>query len=110
MPSYNTLDGIVNRLNQSADVKAQLSGQRKVVQFNVDGNAFMLQINEDGSAELKKGIDAAPTVTLTASDEVMEGILAGKVNGVQAFMTGKLKLTGNIMEAQKLVSALDRVR
>lgn len=110
MQSYETLDGLVSKLNQRDDIKGKLSGERRLVQFQVDGEDFFLLINEDGSAELKKGTEQSPTVTLTASDQVLGEVLSGKLNGVQAFLTGKLKLNGNIMEAQKLVSVLEKAR
>lgn len=47
----------------------------------------------------KKG---APGCTLTLSDETFVGMSTGKINGQQAFFTGKLKVTGNIMLSQKL--------
>lgn len=110
MPSYNTLDGLVGKLNASDAVKSQLKGESRVVQFLIDGEKFVLFIREDGSAELKQGAESMPTVTLTATDTTMDEILTGKLNGVQAFITGKLKLSGNIMAAQKLVSALEKAK
>lgn len=110
MPTYEVLDDIVKRANQSEKLREQLKGDSRVVQFDVDGGKFVLQIREDGSMRLERGSSESPTVTLTASGDVMDGILAGKMNGVQAFITGKLKLSGNIMAAQKLVSALEKAR
>nr|KAG5694108.1 hypothetical protein BaRGS_005863 [Batillaria attramentaria] len=40
--------------------------------------------------------------TLTLSDENLVGMVTGKLQAQQAFMSGKLKLSGNIMLAQKL--------
>ncbi len=110
MPSYATLDELVRRLNASADLKQQLKGEKRLVQFLIDGDSFFLQINEDGSAELRQGTDGSPAVTITASDAVMDDVLTGRLNGIQAFITGKLKLSGNIMAAQKLVSALEKAK
>lgn len=44
--------------------------------------------------------------TLTVSDEDMVDIALGKLNPQQAFMKGKLKITGNIMLSQKLAPLL----
>lgn len=44
--------------------------------------------------------------TLTASSETFQGILAGEVNPTAAFMTGKLKLDGDMSTAMKLGSVL----
>jgi len=44
--------------------------------------------------------------TLTVSDADMVDISLGKLNPQQAFMKGKLKITGNLMLTQKLVPLL----
>lgn len=44
--------------------------------------------------------------TLTVADADMVDIALGKLNPQQAFMKGKLKITGNIMLTQKLVPLL----
>lgn len=43
-----------------------------------------------------------PNVTLTLEDSDMADLHAGKLNPQKAFMSGKLKVTGNVMLTQKL--------
>ncbi|MFD1883077.1 SCP2 sterol-binding domain-containing protein [Paracoccus pacificus] len=45
-------------------------------------------------------------VTLTADADVFQGILDGSVNPTAAFMTGKLKVDGDMGLAMKLASVL----
>lgn len=45
---------------------------------------------------------AKPNVTLTLEDEDMVELGAGKLNPQKAFMSGKLKVSGNVMLTQKL--------
>ena len=50
--------------------------------------------------------DETADVTLTASRETFEGIMDGSVNPTMAFMTGKLKVDGDMGAAMRLGSAL----
>lgn len=110
MTTFSTLDAIVRGANESESVQQLLKGERRVIQFNAGSSSFLLTIREDGKAELRQGTDAGATVTLTAEDGVMDDVLSGRINGMQAFMAGKLKLSGNIVAAQKLVSVLEKMK
>jgi 3-hydroxyacyl-CoA dehydrogenase/3a,7a,12a-trihydroxy-5b-cholest-24-enoyl-CoA hydratase len=46
--------------------------------------------------------DVTPDCTLTISDSDFVDMATGKLNGQQAFMSGKLTVSGNVMLAQKL--------
>ena len=50
--------------------------------------------------------DDETDVTMIASAETFRGILDGDVNPTMAFMTGKLKVEGNMGMAMKLGAAL----
>ncbi|XP_065166886.1 peroxisomal multifunctional enzyme A-like isoform X2 [Atheta coriaria] len=76
---------------------------------------FLYIITKDGkqakqwTMDLKAGkvYEGAPTgvkpnTTLTISDEDFVQLATGKLNPQSAFMKGKLKVTGNVMMAQKL--------
>jgi len=53
-----------------------------------------------------RAADEAADVTLTATPEVFEAILAGTMNPMSAFMTGKLSVDGDMGLAMKLGSVL----
>jgi putative sterol carrier protein len=67
-------------------------------------------IEEEGAIMLDSdGIragDEDAECTLTASSDTFEGILSGNVNATTAFMTGKLKLDGDMGQAMRLGGVL----
>ncbi len=68
----------------------------------VVGDEGSIMIDNDGA---RAGDDDAD-VTLTADADVFEAILEGETNPTAAFMTGKLKIDGDMGMAMKLASVL----
>jgi putative sterol carrier protein len=62
----------------------------------------------DGSCETKKGAAENPTVQLTMDLVTFVKMIAGQANGTQLFMSGKLKLSGDMMFAMKIESLFER--
>jgi (3R)-3-hydroxyacyl-CoA dehydrogenase / 3a,7a,12a-trihydroxy-5b-cholest-24-enoyl-CoA hydratase / enoyl-CoA hydratase 2 len=54
----------------------------------------------EGAAKEKAGC------TLTLSDDDLVSMVTGKMDAMKAFMSGKLKVGGNVMLAQKLQAVL----
>ena len=73
------------------------------------GNAKFV-IEDEGSILLDqsgaRAGDGDAEVTLTADVETFQGMLSGDVNPTAAFMTGKLKVDGDMGQAMQLVAAL----
>jgi putative sterol carrier protein len=57
---------------------------------------------KDGKCEVNEGTHASPNVTLTMSAETWLQIVNKETNGMQAFMSGNLKASGDIMLAQRI--------
>ena len=57
---------------------------------------------KDGKVSVAQGIFATPKMTLTADSADYVKIFTGEIDGMQAFMQGKLKLTGDLNLAMKL--------
>jgi putative sterol carrier protein len=79
-------------------------GLNAVFQFEItgDGGGNWTIIVKDGACEIAEGSHDEPTVTLTMSAETWLGMINKEVNGMQAFMGGQLKATGDIMLAQRI--------
>jgi putative sterol carrier protein len=57
---------------------------------------------KDGNVEVSQGVFATPKMTLTADSADYVKIFTGEIDGMQAFMQGKLKLAGDLNLAMKL--------
>ena len=68
----------------------------------VVGDEGSIMIDNDGA---RAGDDDAD-VTLTAEADVFQSILEGETNPTAAFMTGKLKIDGDMGMAMKLAATL----
>ncbi len=70
-----------------------------------NGGQFYLQI-ADGTVTANDGVSDDARMTMKASAEDWHKVITGQMNGMQAFMSGKLKVTGDMGLAMKLQSAL----
>lgn len=64
----------------------------------------------DGACNVSEGEADDPDVTLIMEDEDFVQLMTGELNGMTAFMTGKLKVEGDLMLAQRLSSLFDADR
>ncbi len=72
-----------------------------VAKFVIEGEGALMV---DGAGA--RAGDEEAEVTLSASQEVFEALLAGELNPTTAFMTGKLGVDGDMGAAMKLGAAL----
>ena len=72
-----------------------------VAKLRIEGQGSVM-LTEDGAA----AGDEAADVVLSASDEAFRNILSGAQNPIMAYMSGKLKVEGNVQRALKVSSIL----
>jgi putative sterol carrier protein len=75
-----------------------------VFQFEItgEGGGNWNVVIKDGACQVQEGTHDSPSVTLTMSGETWIGMVNKEVNGMQAFMSGQLKASGDIMMAQRI--------
>jgi len=85
---------------------ASAAGVNKTIQYDIsgDGGGTWNAVIKDGACTVSAGPAAAPDLTLTMSAQDWLDMTGGKLNGQMAFMSGKLKLKGDMGLAMKLGS------
>jgi putative sterol carrier protein len=80
---------------------SKLAGMNNSYLFDIEGEGQWLVEVRDGSINVTQGAGDADA-TLTTSGETFEKIVAGDQNPTTAYMTGKLKIKGDMGAAMKL--------
>lgn len=75
------------------------------VQYMVSAPKYC--VIDNGTLTVHDGVSDNADVTLTLDDDDFIALMTGELNGMTAFMTGKLQLEGDLMLAQKLSSMFD---
>ncbi|NMX58487.1 SCP-2 family sterol carrier protein [Pseudomonas edaphica] len=70
--------------------------------FRIDDTQNFSLVVKNNTCELLEGENPDAQVTLVTDGETMEGIVSGDTDGMQAFMSGKLRTEGDMMLAMKL--------
>ena len=98
------LDGLFDSMKVAFD-PSKATGQAAVIQYDIDSPAGKLkyQLNiAEGNCEVLKGPANDPRVTLALSLPNFLRMMTGELNGMQAFTSGKLKISGDLMFSQVL--------
>ena len=81
----------------------KLAGVNNSYFFDIEGEGEWLVDVRDGGLTVTEGEGGSdPDVTITTSSDVFADIVAGQQNPTTAYMTGKLKIKGDMGAAMKL--------
>ena len=90
------------RMNEA---KAWLPGKTVKLDFGDDGTIML-----DGADEKVSEDDGAADTTIKIAWADWEAMTAGQLDGMTAFMTGKLKVEGDMSNAMQLQGVLSKLR
>jgi putative sterol carrier protein len=97
-----TVGELFDALSTRLDAEAA-SGLHRTLQWHItdeEPGVWAFEIN-DGSGRLIPGGVAEPDTTFTTSGETWMAIAEGRMDAMRAFMSGKLKVDGDMMLALK---------
>lgn len=101
--SQMTVDELFEALAERLDTEAA-AGITRTIQWKItdhDPGVWAFRLN-DGKGELVPGGVEAPDTTFVTTSDTWVGIAEGRLDAMRAFMTGKLKVQGDMMLALKV--------
>ncbi|MCS7094801.1 MAG: SCP2 sterol-binding domain-containing protein [Thaumarchaeota archaeon] len=106
----DVLRQLVERVSSDPNLLANLTKSEKSFQFRPpDGQPFFLAIKRQ-SLEVSGGEVPNPTATIIASSQDLVDVFSGKADPSKLFFSGKLRVQGNVLEAQELARLLGTAR
>ena len=87
-------------LSARADA-SKMAGMNNSYVFDIDGAGVWFVTVEDGVVSVREG-EGEADCTISTTEENFQKILSGEQNATSAYMTGKLKIKGDMGAAMKL--------
>jgi putative sterol carrier protein len=96
MSARDFFEGLESRVDPS-----KTAGMNNSYLFDIDGAGQWKVDVQDGNVKVTEGAGDAD-VTITTSEDTFDKIVSGEQNATSAYMTGKLKVKGDMGAAMKL--------
>ena len=102
-----TFSDLINNLPDQIDYDKS-KGIHSLIQFSISGEGggeWGVTI-DDGTVTVETGMLTKPELIVKASSDDALKLVRGELNPVGAFMSGKIKIVGDIAQAMKLFNLL----
>ncbi|HEX7003455.1 MAG TPA: SCP2 sterol-binding domain-containing protein [Trueperaceae bacterium] len=100
-----TAKELLQRMPEALDPQAA-AGTEATIQYEISEPTY--QVLRDGKLTVHDGHADNPDLTVITSDENLVKLFRGELNAMAAFMSGKLKVKGDMGLAQRLVGFVQR--
>jgi putative sterol carrier protein len=105
-----SLKELVGKISTDQKVLAELTKKERKFQFMpTDGAPFYIHVRP-GSITVHEGETSNPTATVIASSSDLVDVFRGQADPFKLFFAGKLRVQGNLLEAQELARILGSAR
>lgn len=89
-------DGLGSRVDAG-----KIAGMNSIFQFNLGEEVYAVKV-ADGGVAVSEGAMEGANIQLTMTPDDFLALVGGSLNSQQAFLTGKLKIKGDMQLALKL--------
>ena len=96
---------ILENVKSKPDVIAKINSIYQFILSGPDGGSWYVDLTKPGG-EVKAGENPGAKCTISMTDADFVALVSGKLNSQMAFMTGKLKIKGDMGLALKLQNIL----
>ena len=100
---FSDVKGVFDAMPEAFNASAA-QGLNAIFQLDItgEGGGKWNVVIKDDACQINEGTHESPDVILTMSAETWLGIVNRELNGMQAFLSDKLKASGDIMLAQRI--------
>jgi len=82
--------------------ESKIAGMNNTYRFEVEDAGSWIVDVQGGSVSVAQNGDAEPDCTIQTSEETFQKLVSGEQNPTSAYMTGKVKIKGDMGAAMKL--------
>ena len=82
--------------------ESKIAGMNNTYRFDIDGAGSWVVDVRDGNVTVTQDGDAEPDTTISTSEDTFQKLVSGEQNPTTAYMTGKVKIKGDMGAAMKL--------
>ncbi|MHB1440975.1 MAG: SCP2 sterol-binding domain-containing protein [Cuniculiplasma sp.] len=110
MSSGEVLKQMLDKYGNNEEIRKDIAAMEKTFQFTpTDGEPYFVKVSQ-GEVSFHSGLDEKPTATISGKEETLLSLFNGTIDPVMSYMTGKIKISGDLMSATKITGIVKKLR